>query len=186
MQRETIILQQGYQKNRETIILHRGIKKIEMWESTDTYMVSGEAAGIDLLSPKRIKVLNFEQGQKGLQELSWVCQKAVLVDLAPHRASTVSPPGHSAASHWCNPGCRKEFHPGLPSPSPLLKAGMKGEVVSSTELWKTGRNSTCASPGGLCECSDVFMHLFTRIFVPFGRVVISSFLLMRIRGKRPA
>lgn len=55
---------------RETIILHRGIKKIEVCESTDTYMVSGEAAGIDLLSPKRIKVLNFEQGQKGSQGLS--------------------------------------------------------------------------------------------------------------------
>lgn len=171
---------------RETTILHRCIKKYRCvrvqtlkWSQMrllDWFSVSQES-----------KCSEFWAGPEGSApgELS-VSESCAGGSCSPQDFHSVISRVPQLPATGANFGCRKEFHPGLTSPSPLLKAGMKGEVVSSAELWKAGRNYASATPSELCECSGVFMHCFKRIFVPCGRLVISSFLLMRIRGKRPA
>lgn len=77
------------------------------------------------------------------QGLGWVCQKSVLVDLAPHESFlTVTSRAPQLPATGANPGCRKEFHPGLTSPSPLLEGRDEGR--GGVLCWAVkGRQELC-------------------------------------------
>lgn len=98
--------------------------------------------------------------------LSWVHQKAVPMGLAPHQGCCIVTSGVPLLQGSCIfLAAERSFIQGWLHPSPALKAGMRGEVVSSAELCNAGSTSAGVASGKLSECSDVFTRFLARMLL---------------------
>lgn len=98
--------------------------------------------------------------------LSWVHQKAVPMGLAPHQGCCIVTSGVPLLQGSCIfLAAERSFIQGWLHPSPALKAGMRGEVMSSAELWNAGSTSAGIASGKLSECSDVSIRFLARMLL---------------------